>query len=170
MSECGDIVSRRYFQFIVQFDLFEAFIRVIVCIWTCLPVKKIFNASFLWNSLDLTYAIIDTHQTAVCQFKEADSGGLNCIMLDTAHSIKVMSLLDQKWMEVNNQTSKYPGNFIVFFCPAPHTIHMWVWDIDLHNVLSLGNRLSLRALCRQLPLIGERLSEICGSEYWDNWD
>ena len=76
-----DILSRRYFNnFIVQFDLFEAFILVIVCIWTCLPVKKIFNASFLWNSLDLTYAIIDTHHRAVCQFKEADSGAVSAAL------------------------------------------------------------------------------------------
>ena len=172
-----EISSRRYFSISLCSLIYLKPLSSSLFVWTCLPVKKIFNASFLWNSLDLTLAIIDSHQRAVCQFKEADSCGRLCIMTDTALDkvneayVVVLSCLFPWSEEITMDGIKWQWNhqisreFYVFF-PAPHICDGYWFTL----VLSLGNRLSLRALWGSCPVIRERLSEICGSVYWDTRD
>ena len=128
-----ELLSRRYFSISLCSLIYLKPLSSSLFVWTCLPVKKIFNASFLWNSLDLTLAIIDSHQRAVCQFKEAVSGGLFCIMTDTAlDKVKLMwldisfSLIRRNHNVLNSITMK-PPNIQGILCIFSGATHMcWI--------------------------------------------
>ena len=126
-----EISSRRYFSISLCSLIYLKPLSSSLFVWTCLPVKKIFNASFLWNSLDLTLAIIDSHQRAVCQFKEADSCGRLCIMTDTAldkvneaYVVVSFSLIRRNHNGRNKMTMK-PPNIQGILCIFSGATHMW---------------------------------------------
>ena len=104
-----EILSWRYFSISLCRLIYLKPLSSSLFVWTCLPVKRYLMHLFFWNSLDLTLAIIDSHQRAVCQFKEADSSGLLCIMTDTALDIVAYVVLSFFLIRRNhNRRNKMP--------------------------------------------------------------